>query len=182
MRRLILLRHAKTERDSSSGQDLDRRLDARGRADAPVIGQYLADHRLVPKLVLFSPARRTRETWDLLAVVLTPTPAVDFAEGLYGADVAQLLRIVRATSRRADAAGLTTIMVVGHNPGLHELSLALINKAAATDRDALEYNMPTSAAAVFKFAVDDWSDVSLRAGTLERFVSPRTLRAQGESS
>ena len=182
MRRLILLRHAKTERDSPSGQDRDRRLDARGRADAPVIGHYLAEHKLVPDLALVSPAARTRETWELLAAVLAPPPpAMDITGDLYGADVSDLLKIIRLASGRADDKDLKSIMVVAHNPGLHELALVLTGKAKAADREALEDNLPTSGLAVFKFAIDDWSNVSVRQGTLERFISPRLLRLQRES-
>jgi phosphohistidine phosphatase len=88
---------------------------------------------------------------------------------------------VRAASGRADDKDLKSIMVVGHNPGLHELSVELIGKAKAEDREALEENLPTSGLAVFKFEVKDWSDVSVRHGTLDRFVSPRRLRLQRES-
>ena len=182
MRRLILLRHAKTERESPSGRDRDRRLDDRGRTDAPVIGGYLAEHRLVPDLVLVSPAARTRETWELIAATQQPQPAVDIIGGLYGADASELLQIIRMASGRADDPACETIMVVAHNPGLHELSLELIGKARPADREALEENLPTSGVAVFKFAVDDWTDVSVRRGTLDRFVSPRLLRLQRESS
>lgn len=182
MRRLILMRHAKTERESPSGHDRDRRLDARGRADAPIIGDYLAEHRLVPDLVLVSPARRTRETWELLGSTLKPAPAVDIVGGLFGADASELLQIIRMASGRADDKDLKCLMVLAHNPGLHELSLDLIGKAKAADREALEENLPTSGVAVFKFAVDDWNDVSARHGTLERLVSPKLLRLQRESS
>jgi phosphohistidine phosphatase len=176
MRRLLLLRHAKTERDSPSGFDRDRRLDDRGRTDAPVIGHYLSDHKLVPDLVLVSPATRTRQTWELLAPTLTPEPEAEFVPDLYGAGARELLQIVRAASGRADDKDLKSIMVVAHNPGLHELALELIGKAEEEDREALEENLPTSGLAVFKFKIDDWNDVSVRHGTLDRFVSPKRLR------
>jgi phosphohistidine phosphatase len=181
MRRLLLLRHAKTERESPSGHDRDRRLDARGRTDAPEIGRYLSDHKLVPDLVLVSPATRTRETWHLLAPAFDAEPDVDFVPDLYGAGARELLHIVRAASGRADDKHLKSIMVVGHNPGLHELSVELIGKANDEDREALEENLPTSGLAVIKFAIDDWNDVSVRHGTLDRFVSPKRLRLQRES-
>jgi phosphohistidine phosphatase len=171
-----LLRHAKTERDSPSGHDRDRRLDTRGRTDAPVTGSYLAEHQLAPDLALVSPATRTRETWDLLAKAFDPAPAVEFVSALYGADASELLEILRAASGRADDRNLKSIMVVAHNPGLHELSLDLIGKAKDADREALEENLPTSGLTVFKFAIDNWSELSVRSGTLERFVSPRLLR------
>jgi phosphohistidine phosphatase len=183
MRRLILLRHAKTERDSPSGQDRDRRLDPRGREDTAVIAGYLAEHKLVPGLALVSPATRTRETWELLAAALKSPPAVDFVGGLYGADASELLQIIRMASGRAGDSDLQSIMVVAHNPGLHELALALSGNATKTaDRAALEDNLPTSGLAAIKFAIDDWNDVSVRRGTLERFVSPQLLRLQREGS
>ena len=180
MRRLLLLRHAKTERDSPSGQDRDRRLDSRGRADAPVIGRYLTDEKLVPDLALVSPAARTRETFDLLAADLEPPPAMEVIGGLYGADASELLQIIRMAGH-ANSRPAKSVLVVAHNPGLHELSLALIGKAKAHDREALEDNLPTSGLAVFKFATEAWDDVSFRHGTLERFVSPKLLRSSGES-
>lgn len=177
MRRLILLRHAKTERDSPSGQDRDRRLDPRGHEDIAVIAGYLAEHKLVPGLALVSPATRTRETWELLAPAFKPPPAVDFVGGLYGADASELLQIIRMASGRAGDSDLKSIMVVAHNPGLHEFALGLSGNSTKTaDRAALEDNLPTSGLAVIKFSIDDWSEVSVRRGTLERFVSPRLLR------
>lgn len=180
MRRLLLLRHAKTERDSPSGLDRDRQLDSRGRDDAQVIGRYLADEKLVPDLVLVSPATRTRETFDLLAADLKPAPAMEIISGLYGADTSELLQIIRMAGL-ANRRPAKSLMVVAHNPGLHELSLALIGKAKADDRDALEDNLPTSGLAVFKFATDAWDDVAIRHGTLERFVSPKMLRLQRDN-
>jgi phosphohistidine phosphatase len=176
MRRLILLRHAKTERDSRSGQDRDRLLDARGREDAPVIGDYLAEHALVPDLALVSPAARTRETWQLIASSLKPPPAMDIVGALYGADASELLQIIRMASGRSGDRDLRTMMVVAHNPGLHELALGLIGKAKAADRAAMQENLPTSGLAVFTFAIETWDDVSVRQGTLERYVTPRLLR------
>lgn len=180
MRRLLLLRHAKTERDSPSGQDRDRRLDERGREDAPVIGRYLADEKLVPDLVLVSPATRTRETFDLLAADLKPAPAMEIIPGLYGADASELLQIIRMAGQ-ANSRLAKSMLIVAHNPGLHELSLALIGKAKAHDREALEDNLPTSGLAVFRFATEAWDDLAIRQGTLERFVSPKLLRLHGEN-
>ena len=71
MRRLLLLRHSKTERPEPGERDRDRKLMPRGRADAPVIGAYMARHRLVPDLVLVSPAQRTMETWALVGAAFS---------------------------------------------------------------------------------------------------------------
>jgi phosphohistidine phosphatase len=176
MRRLMLLRHAKTERDSLSGHDRDRRLDPRGREDAATIGRYLTEQKLVPDLALISPATRTRETWELLAGILQPQPASEVVADLYGADAQELLTIARAAAGRGDDTSLRSILVVAHNPGLHELALELTGKAKRHDRKALEDNLPTSGLTVLDFAIDDWDALSPQRGTLERFVSPRILR------
>jgi len=67
-------------------------------------------------------------------------------------------------------------MVVGHNPGMHELALALAGSGDATGRKALVDNLPTSGLAIFDFAIDDWADVAFRRGQLVLFVSPKMLK------
>ena len=184
MRHLMLLRHAKTERDSPTGNDRDRRLNGRGRDDAPTLGRYLVAHRLLPQCVLVSPATRAHETWDLLKEELPSTPPHAIVEQLYGADTAELLQIVRIARQLAPRAAADRLMIVGHNPGLHEFALALIwtgdNKSAKADPSyrALTDNLPTSGLALISFAIDDWADVSFGRGRLERLVSPALLREE----
>jgi phosphohistidine phosphatase len=175
MRRLMLLRHAKTENDAPSGRDQDRRLDDRGRKDAVKIGGFIADHPPFPDCVLVSPAVRAHQTWELAWAVmkdLVPPPHVELVPDLYGADPAQLLQSIREVS----ADDPERLMVVGHNPGMHELALALTNGGDAMGRRALADNLPTSGLAIFDFATDDWSDVAFRRGRLVLFVSPKLLK------
>jgi phosphohistidine phosphatase len=175
MRRLMLLRHAKTETDTPSGRDRDRRLDARGRKDAAEIGDWIGRHAPFPDTVMVSPAVRAKETWEIASQAMkehAPLPEVEWVADLYGADPAQLLRIIRMAS----AADPKKLMLVGHNPGMHELSLALAGSGDAKGRQALADNLPTSGLAVFDFAVDDWNDVAFRRGALAIFVSPKVLR------
>jgi phosphohistidine phosphatase len=184
MRHLMLLRHAKTERDSPTGNDRDRRLNARGRDDAPTLGRYIAAHRFVPQRVLVSPATRARETWELMKDELPGMPAHEMIEQLYGADTAELLHIVRIAQQLAGGGNTDRLMIVGHNPGLHEFALALTwtgdTKSAKVDASyrALTDNLPTSGLAMISFAVDDWADVSFGRGRLERLVSPALLREE----
>jgi phosphohistidine phosphatase len=175
MRRLMLLRHAKTENDAPSGRDQDRRLDNRGRSDAAEIGGWIGRHPPFPDVVLVSHAIRAHQTWEVAWEAmkdLVPEPLVELIPELYGADPAQLLQIIR----EASAADPKTLMLVGHNPGMHELALALAGSGDATGRKALADNLPTSGLAVFDFAIDDWADVAFRRGRLELFVSPRLLK------
>ena len=67
-------------------------------------------------------------------------------------------------------------MLVGHNPGMHELALALTGSGDAAGRQALADNLPTSGLAMFDFAIDDWNDVAFRRGKLVLFVSPKLLK------
>ena len=175
MRRLMLLRHSKTENDAPSGRDQDRRLDTRGRNDAAEIGGWIGRHPPFPGLVLVSPAIRAHQTWEIAWEAmkdLVPEPQVELVPDLYGADPAQLLQAIRDAS----SADPKRLMLVGHNPGMHELALALAGGGDATGRKALADNLPTSGLAVFDFEIDDWADVAFRRGRLVQFVSPKLLK------
>jgi phosphohistidine phosphatase len=175
MRRLMLLRHSKTENDAPSGRDRDRRLDDRGRRDAAEIGGWIGRHPPFPGSVLVSPAVRAHQTWEIAwqaMKALVPGPQVELVPELYGADPSQLLE----TIRDASAADPKTLMLVGHNPGMHELALALTGSGDAAGRKALADNLPTSGLAIFDFGIDDWADVAFRRGRLVRFMSPKLLK------
>jgi phosphohistidine phosphatase len=175
MRRLMLLRHARTENDAPSGRDQDRRLDDRGRIDAAEIGSWIGRHPPFPDSVLVSPAVRAHQTWEIAWEAMkgsVPQPQVELLPELYGADPTLLLHIIHGAS----TSDPQRLMVIGHNPGMHELALLLAGSGDAMGRKALADNLPTSGLAVFDFAVDDWSDVAFRRGTLVLFVSPKALK------
>jgi phosphohistidine phosphatase len=176
MRRLMLLRHAKTESDAPSGRDLDRRLDQRGRRDAAEIGGWIGRHPpFFPGLVLVSHAVRARQTWEIAWEAMkdhVPQPQVELTPELYGAHPSQLLQVIRTASETDPR----RLMLVGHNPGMHELALALAGSGDAAGRKALADNLPTSGLAAFELAVDDWDDVAFRRGRLVQFVSPKLLK------
>ena len=175
MRRLMLLRHAKTETDSPSGQDHDRRLDDRGRSDSAEIGHWIARNPPFPNLVLVSSAVRAQQTWNLVWQAMkdrVPPPGVETVDEIYGAEPAELLQIVRMAS----SSDPRRLMLVGHNPGMHELALMLTGHGEKAVRKGLEGNLPTSGLAILDFDTEDWNDVAFRRGTLALFVSPKLLR------
>jgi phosphohistidine phosphatase len=175
MRRLMLLRHAKTEHEAPSGRDRDRRLDNRGRHDATEIGGWIGRHPPFPDLVLVSPAVRAHQTWEIAWEAmkgLVPEPQVELMPELYGADASHLLE----TIRDASSTDPRRLMIVGHNPGMHELALALAGSGDGAARKALADNLPTSGLAVLDFGIDDWADVAIRRGRLVLFVSPKLLK------
>jgi len=171
MRRLLLLRHAKTERAKPGERDRDRKLMAKGRADAPVIGAYMVRHRLVPDLVLLSPVTRAEETWALVAPAFAKAPRVVKDERIYNASPDTLTGLIRETR---DA---RMLLVVSHNPGLHDLAVQLIGSGDVEARESLNEKLPTSGLVVVELAFDDWSQLHDNAGRLERFVSPRLIAA-----
>jgi phosphohistidine phosphatase len=179
MRRLMLLRHAKTEHDAPSGHDQDRRLDERGRLDAAAIGTWIGQHPPFPDAVLVSTAVRAQQTWEIArdamkdAVRERPQrPQVELLDELYGADPTQLLRIIRM----AEVSDPARLMLIGHNPGMHELALMLAGSGDAAAKKALEHNLPTAGLAILDFATEDWSEVAFRRGKLVRFTSPKLLK------
>jgi phosphohistidine phosphatase len=175
MRRLMLLRHAKTETDAPSGRDQDRRLDDRGCKDATEIGAWLGRHPPFPDFVQVSPAVRAKQTWELVREAMkehAPAPQVEFLPELYGADPAQMLQTIRTAS----VTDSKHLMVVGHNPGMHELALMLTGSGDAAGRQAISDNLPTSGLAILDFDTDDWNDVAFRRGRLVLFVSPKLLK------
>ena len=99
-------------------------------------------------------------------------PEVEFLPELYGADPTQLLQ----TIRMASAADPRALLVIGHNPGMHELALTLTGSGDAAAKKALDDNLPTAGLAIFDFATDDWNDVAFRRGKLVQFVSPKLLK------
>ena len=168
--RLLLLRHAKSEKAEPGMADHERGLNARGRKDAPTMGAYIAHHRLLPDLVLVSTARRTRETWKRLAKELPGEPAVSYDDRLYDAAARAILDLVKQT-----VPAVQTLLVIGHNPGLHDAARLLIASGDVEARERLNEGLPTSGLAVIDFAADGWRKVHPRGGRLERFVSPRSL-------
>ncbi len=171
MRRLMLLRHAKTERDAPSGRDRDRRLDERGELDAAEMGSWIdRNDEFHPDLILVSTATRAQQTWQSLPAGLQAKPAEHRAE-IYNADVTGLLNLVRHTD---DAVG--RLLVIGHNPGLHEMALMMDGGGKSAIRRALDENLPTSGLVVLDFDADEWTDIGFRGAAIACFMSPKLLR------
>jgi phosphohistidine phosphatase len=167
----MLLRHSKTERAEPGQRDRDRKLTKRGRDDAAVIGAYMARHGLNPDLALVSPAKRTQETWALVAPAFAEVPRLVKEERIYNAATEVLFKIVSETR------GAHCLVVVGHNPGLHDIAMQLIASGDVEVRERVAEKLPTSGLVVIDLAFDDWSRLHLHGGRLERYVTPRLIAA-----
>jgi phosphohistidine phosphatase len=174
MRRLMLLRHAKTEQAGPGERDRDRKLTKRGRDDASAIGAYMARHALVPDLTLVSPATRAQETWTLVAAAFAKKPQAVTEARIYNATPEKLIAVIGETDKAR------TLLVVGHNPSLHDLARQLIASGDAKARERVNDTLPTSGLVLVDLAIDDWSLLHPQSGRLDRFVSPRLIAAATE--
>ncbi|SFS11182.1 SixA phosphatase family protein [Sphingomonas jatrophae] len=171
MKRLFLLRHAKSGWDDPVARDFDRPLNAKGKRAARAIGRYLRDEKLVFDRVTASPATRVVETLDEVAAGRGATLAPVWDKRLYLASASALLDIVQDAANDSDS-----LLLVGHNPGLEELVLLLVpDREDDMTRDEIEEKLPTASFVELRFDVASWDAVAENGGTLGRFVRPRDL-------
>lgn len=167
------MRHAKSSWDDPRLSDHARPLNARGRAAASAMRGLMHELGLAPDIVLVSSARRTLQTLEALEP-WDETPLVEPMDALYLADPTQLLAVLHGVAETA-----RSVLVLGHNPGLHELAILLAGPAMRHDNPTarrLAEGFPTGALA--EFAVSGgWSQLGEGAGRLMRFVAPRDLAA-----
>ena len=149
-RRLILLRHAKSDW-SGDEPDVARPLANRGRRQAPDAGRWLAANTERIDLAVVSPAVRARSTWDLVAAELDDAPPMRIDDRVYGASDRELLAVVSQLPE-----DVHTVVVVGHNPGLEDLAALLTGELTP---------MPTSALAVITVS-GSWSTARPGSGVL----------------
>jgi phosphohistidine phosphatase len=169
MRRLLLMRHAKSSWDQPGLADVDRPLAPRGRKAAQAMGRRMRKDRLQPDLVLCSPATRVRETWDLLQEELGEDLPCRTLRSLYPGAPS---RVLAALSRTGD--DVSSLLLIGHNPGLTSLALRLVRTGEAKPRRLMEEKFPTAALAVIAFEAAHWSEIDA-GGRLLDFIRPKDL-------
>jgi phosphohistidine phosphatase len=164
-RQLVVLRHSKAERGAYA--DHDRPLTARGRRDALAAGRWLAEHDVKPDLTLCSTAARAKETWALAAMELGDGVPTTFERDIYSGDVEELLTCIRETADE-----VRTLLMVGHNPTLQDLVLALAGDGAPDLITAARQNFSTSALARLEFS-GKWKAIDPGMATLLDFTVAR---------
>ncbi|MFJ7294666.1 SixA phosphatase family protein [Streptomyces collinus] len=167
LRRLVVLRHAKSAWPVDVA-DHERHLAPRGRRDAPAAGRALAEADLLPDLVLCSTAVRARTTWDLVAAEWGTPPPVRFDRRLYAAGPAGLLAVVHEVPAEVE-----TLLLIGHNPGLEELVLALAGDGLDDTLERVRTKFPTSAFAVLTWRGTAWRALAPDAALLTSVTVPR---------
>jgi phosphohistidine phosphatase len=162
MKTLLVLRHAKSSWNDSALGDHERPLNERGRRDGPRMGQLIRDYGLTPDVVISSDAARAQLTAQAVAEAARYAGEIRLDPRLYLASPADILVVIRTV--REDA---STIMIVGHNPGLEELVEQLTGE---------RQDMPTASLAQIVLPIDRWRELkSSSRGTLEGHWRPGDL-------
>lgn len=161
MKRLLLLRHAKSSWDHKVSRDFDRPLNDRGQKAAARMGSLIADEGLIPDIIISSPAQRAHQTTETAMENAGYKGDVVFDDRVYEADTATLLDIVNGLDGE-----YTVAMLVGHNPGIEGLLRLL-----TADQEP----MPTAALAVIDLDVMSWPDIKPGSGVLRSFFRPKDL-------
>ena len=164
MKRLATLRHAKSSWDDGRLADFDRPLNDRGRNAAQRMGRDLKERGF--DLVLASPAARVRQTLEAAEL----EAELRFDEDMYLASERTLLEIIRDLPDTVHAP-----LLVGHNPGLQELVIALARDDAKGLRRRVEAQLPTAAFVLIELPAEKWSDVQIGSGTVAELIIPKEL-------
>ncbi|CAA7627736.1 Phosphohistidine phosphatase, SixA [Candidatus Terasakiella magnetica] len=170
MRKLFLLRHAKSSWDDTSLDDFERPLNLRGEQSAHAMAAFLAKSHIRPGLVLVSGAVRTRATWDAIEPVMEGVSAA-IEESLYEAGKGDLLNRLRALDDHT-----TSVMLIGHNPGLGRLASILVCHQGETQAlGRMNDKFSTGALAEIDLEIDHWAELEAGCGRLVRFIRPKDL-------
>lgn len=170
MKLLYLLRHTKSSWDDPSIDDFERPLNKRGRKAAALLADYCHLQGIRPGAILCSPAKRTRQTLDPLLAALHDAP-VTFDRRLYEAAPQTLLALIAELPLHC-----RSLLLVGHNPGLHRLALHLVKADPANPTLRLLSNkLPTGGLVTLSSPADDWNGLLAGDCTLDSFVRPSDL-------
>lgn len=161
MKKLLIIRHAKSDWDNPRMADFDRPLNARGKSNAPEMAERLLKKNILPQVFITSPAVRTLSTTKAFAEVLGFSKNdIKQEKGIYEAPATGLLKIINSFDNQYDF-----IALVGHNPGLTDLVLKLC--------ECEIYNIPTCGVILLEFPLDDWKMVSGGTASLNLYDYPK---------
>ncbi len=165
MKRLYILRHAKAASPENT-QDFDRPLATQGQEDAAALGKLIAKQSYMPGTVLCSTAKRTRETLEALA--LPASTKIEYLEKIYDAAASDLLEMIQSTDDSAQS-----ILLVGHNPAIHELALRLASEDSGLSLlQRLLQGYSPATLSVLDVPCKCWNDIQLGENFLINLLAP----------
>ena len=162
MKRILLMRHAKSDWGAQYATDFERSLNARGQRDAPIMAAFMAAHNLLPELIVSSPAQRAKMTAEFVARERTFAGEFIFDQRIYLASPAMLLEVIQELPDAVE-----TAMLVGHNPGMEDIIELLCGGVV---------RMPTAAIASLRLQGETWGQTQAGQATLQWLVKPKILR------
>ena len=163
MKKLFLIRHAKSDWSDNTLKDFDRGLNARGLKDAPFMGKLLKGRNIIPDLIISSPALRTKLTIEILLKEMTLEQEIIYDESIYEAPFLNLKKVVDMIDEQ-----FNIVFLVGHNPGLCDFVNSLCNESFE--------NIPTCGIVELDFNTNFWSDISRENSKLISFEYPKKYK------
>ncbi len=164
MKKLYIVRHAKTIQGHAQLKDFDRYLKPRGHSDAKRMAEFLKSDYPLPQLIISSPARRALQTAEIFADEFNYSPdKIEQDKSIYFGGTGDLLKIIRQTDSQTNI-----VMLVGHNPTVHETVNLLLEKTVD--------HYPTCCVSGIQFDIDEWSVIKHRTGRLFVYEKPKNLR------
>lgn len=176
MKTVLVLRHAKSDWGNPGLADLDRPLAKRGREDAPRMGEILALFDCVPDKILSSPAKRAKQTAEMVAKVCGYRQAIQWEESFYGGSSLDLIKVLQKLPDTVERA-----LLIGHNPALEETVAMLCTSTFSAIKDEEGeggvIKLPTAGLVCINFEIDAWDDLEPGEGVLQWFVIPKLVKA-----
>ncbi len=164
MKRIYIIRHAKSSWSDLSLDDFDRPLKKRGKEDIKNIAQWLKKEGIKPDKVISSPAKRAVKTLKILETVLNiKKNIINFDKNIYEAHVGYLMKMIEKLDNRYN-----NVFIIGHNPSLSELSEYFT--------DTIITNIPTSGVMAIEFEIKKWSEIKNKKGKILFFIYPKKLK------
>jgi phosphohistidine phosphatase len=161
MKTLFVLRHAKSSWENADLSDFERPLNKRGLEAAPLMGEVMKKNQFQPETILSSPAKRARQTAEIINEKAGINGEIKYEERIYEASPARLLEVI---SEQNDEIG--SLMIVGHNPGLEGLVRFTTGQSEP---------MPTAALAVIDLEITKWNEIDSSNGTLRTLIRPKEV-------
>ena len=161
MRKLLIMRHAKSSWDNPDISDFDRPLNPRGLQTAPFMGNQIYKNGLIPDLIVSSPAKRAKQTAILVRESAGVETKIDYEDKIYEASPTALLYVTADLSDKYES-----VLLVGHNPGMEGFIRILTGEI---------HQMPTGAIAQISLNIEKWGDISINCGQLEFLMRPKDL-------
>lgn len=176
MKTVLILRHAKSDWGNPDLADIERPLAKRGLEEAPRMGEVLALSKSAPDKILSSPAKRAKQTAEMVAKACGYRQAIQWEESFYGGNSFALIKALQNLSDTVER-----VLLIGHNPVLEETVAILgepaFSRGADEENDGWAIKLPTAGLVCLSFGIDSWDDLEPGQGVLQWFITPKLVKA-----